>query len=158
MNLELITQVLQSPNDTAVRALLEANDTVFWVDWREEDDAIVGYCEDILQTGSLAAELVEVDTENGYEIHITFQGKRAKVPLTYSPQDRHITLYALNQILAPDYEVRFCIASNGSDTLAFLPLPSSQWQKLEAAHGDRLAEHFCRLAPKPNLFTDPLPF
>ncbi|WP_228277599.1 hypothetical protein [Acinetobacter dispersus] len=47
------------------------------------------------------------------------------IPYQGEGADRDTTLKALNQILQPDYEIRFCMASDGSDTLAFLPLPSS---------------------------------
>ena len=82
-----------------------------------------------------------------------------KVPLTYSLADRHITLWALNHLLAPDYEVRFCVDSNGADTLAFLPLPAVEWGRLEQEFGaDAVARRFYRIKGRPNLFTDVLPF
>jgi len=60
--------------------------------------------------------------------------------------------------LAPEYEIRFCIDSNGSDTLAFLPLPVATWAELETSHGPAVSRHFYRLAERPNVFTDTLPF
>lgn len=48
--------------------MLADEDNVFLVDWREEDDAIVASCEDILNTGDLAAEVVEVDADPGFEM------------------------------------------------------------------------------------------
>jgi hypothetical protein len=97
MNLQRVTTVLETPTKETVQALLEDQSTVFLVDWREEDDAIVEYCEAILQTGSLLAELIEFETEEGHELHIQYRSKRVKVPLDYSIADRHITLCALNE-------------------------------------------------------------
>jgi hypothetical protein len=77
MKVELIEQVLASPTLERIEALLGDEETVFWVDWREEDDCIPAECERILQTGSLAGELVEVPSENGYEIYIRFRDLRA---------------------------------------------------------------------------------
>src|SRR5439155_23659726 len=131
MDLRLVAIVLESPTEEAIRAFLNDKGTVFWVDWQEEDDAIVEACEGILQTGVLFSELVDVNTDQGYELYIRYRGYRARVPLSNSEQDRHLTLCALNQILAPDFEVRFCIDSNGSDSLAFLPLAVSRWAELE---------------------------
>jgi hypothetical protein len=111
-----------------------------------------------MQTGELSGELVEIDDDPGFEIYIAYKEKRIKVPLTVSPQDRHITLCSLNEALAPDYEVRFCIDSNGSDTLAFLPLPTTTWAELEQKYCDRVGALFYKIADRPNLFTDPLPF
>jgi len=154
MDRDLITAVLESGAPDAVEALLEAEQTVFWVDWRDEDESIAGYCEEILQTGSLAAELVENNTDERGELLFLYRHKREKVPLTFSRQDRHITLYALNRILEPDYEIRFCIASAGSDTLAFLPLAAIDWLELEDQFGEVVDQHFCRIAETPNLFTE----
>jgi len=78
MNLDLVTAALEAPTSAAIQAMLDDADTVFWVDWREEDDSIAGYCEDILQTGSLSGELVEVDTEQGYEIYVKYRDHRVK--------------------------------------------------------------------------------
>ena len=157
MNLQNVVAVLETTEKEAIQVLLEDEAAVFWVDWREEDDAIVGYCEAILQTDSLSAELAEIETKEGYEIHVQYRNKRIRVPLTYSLDDRHITICALNDALAPDYEVRFCIDSNGSDTLAFLPLPQNTWRTLEKSYGEKVSKHFYQLTATPNLFTGSLP-
>lgn len=157
-NLQLIANVLESGDGPAVEELLDDRNTCFWVDWREEDDSIARYCEGILETGSLSAEFVDVDTEEGCELHLYYKGKDLKVPLTFSPQDRHITICSLNEILHPDYEVRFFTASNGMDTLTFVPLASMSWEELEKQYGAAVGGHFYKILPKPNLFTDPLPF
>jgi hypothetical protein len=41
----------------------------------------------------------------------------------------------LNEVLKPDYEIRLCANSLGSDTLAFLPLSAKQWMDLEDEFG-----------------------
>jgi hypothetical protein len=81
-------------------------------------------------------------------------GKRIKAPLAVGTESRHITLRTLNQAIAPDFEVRVCIDSNGSDTLAFLPMSSADWATVESQYGQRVAEHFRKIEEKPNLFTD----
>jgi hypothetical protein len=156
MNLDLVIAVLEAPTSTTIQAMLDDGGTVFWVDWREEDDSIPGYCEDILQTGSLSGELMEVDTEQGYEIYVKYRDHRVKVPLTYSPADRHLTIYAINFMLRGEYEIRFCADSAGSDTLAFLPLSTKQWAELETRHSGDVGKRFHKIAAKPNLFTDAL--
>jgi hypothetical protein len=158
MNLNVVIAVLEDPTPETIETLLQDEETVFWVDWREDDDAIPNYCESILQTGQLSGELINVDGDPGFEIYVRYNDKRVKVPLTVSPADRHITLCSLNEALAPDYEVRFCIDSNGSDTLAFLPLAASTWAELDEGYGERVAQHFYRIAPRPNLFTEALEF
>jgi hypothetical protein len=158
MTIHLVQAVLESPTEQTIRALLDDRATVFWIDWREEDDSIVAACEDLLQTGGLCAEFAEADNEEEEELTIQYGDRRVRVPLTYSEADRHITLCALNEALAPDYEVRFCIDSNGGDTLAFLPLSTAQWADLERQYGNAVQQRFYAIAAQPNLFTDSLPF
>lgn len=158
MNRELITRLIESPTEDAIEALFDDKDSVFWVDWREEDDAIVEYCESIIQTGNLTSEVVDADNDAGFEMYINYKDKRAKVPLAIGTEDRHITIVTLNEVLTPDFEVRFCIDSNGADTLAFLPLATGEWRELETQYGESLAKRFYKLQMKPNVFTDPLPF
>jgi hypothetical protein len=155
VNLELIRAVLDDPTDDAIEDLLDDKSTVFWVDWREEDDAIVEGCEAVLGTGKLAGEYVEVGTGEGYEVHVRYGDRRVKVPLTYSERDRHVTLCSLNEAIRPDYEVRFCVDSDGGDALAFLPLPAKAWVELERRYGGAVGRRFGRLTDRPNLFTHP---
>lgn len=158
MDINKVVAVLESPTEDAVRALLDDDTTVFWIDWRQEDETIAESCESVLQTGHLSGELVEVDTDEGFEAYLQYRDRRVKVPLSYSDDDRHITLCALNRVLAPEYEVRFCIDSNGSDTLAFLPLESKQWSAFESRYGEAVSKRFYKITERPNLFTDQLPF
>lgn len=64
------------------------------------------------------------------------------IPYQGEGVDRDTTLKALNQILQPDYEIGFCMASDGLDTLAFLPLPSSLWQQLDQKYTNRIYQLF----------------
>jgi hypothetical protein len=158
MNLDLITRVIQSPTDATIEELLDDETTVFWVDWREYDSEIIGMCESIIQTGSLSAEEIDADNEAGFDLFIRYQDRRVQVPLEIGEQDRHITLVTLNETLNPDFEVRYCIDSHGSDTAALIPLPCQVWKELEQQHGDAVAKRFYKLQSTPNIFTDVLPF
>jgi hypothetical protein len=156
MNIDSVIAVLESPSEAAIDDLLQDEETVFWVDWRQDDDSIPDACEAVLQTGKLAGKLVEVDTDQGYEVWIRYGDRFVQVPLTYTAGDRHITLCSLNETLRPDYEVRFCIDSHGSDAAAFLPLAAHQWRDLEHKYGDAVAKHFYKFKDRPNLFTHPI--
>lgn len=107
---------------------------IFWVDWREEDDAIVEYCEKSLNTGVLQAEM----TYSGDDLFLTIQYKDQT--FTEKIIDRDPTLIFLNRVIQPDYEIRFCKGSDGSDTLAFLPLSKAEWLELENIHGKEKLE------------------
>ena len=154
MNLKTIELFLGNPSEKNLQRLLDSQDTVFWVDCREEDDAIVKYCEDILQTKQLIAELQDIDDAPGFQLTITYKGQASVVPLVVGLADRHITLHTLNQVISADYEIRFCIDSAGGDTLAFLPLPNANWIELEEKYANTLGQHFSKIQTQPNLFTE----
>jgi hypothetical protein len=158
MDIQRVKAALDSPTGEAIGELLGDESTAFWVDWGQEDETIADACEDVLLTGCLSGELVEVDTNEGVEVYIQYGDRRVHVPLTYRVADRHITLCVLNDVLAPDYEVRFCIDSKGGDTLAFLQLTVGQWAELERQYGGKVGERFYRIEARPSLFTDPLRF
>ena len=65
---------------------MDDREIVFWVDCGEEDDAIVEYCESVIQTGSLSADLVDADNDSGFEMFINYGDKRIKVPLIVTSQ------------------------------------------------------------------------
>jgi hypothetical protein len=153
MDVVRVVAAIESRTEEAIHALLIDDTTVFWVDWGQEDETIADACESVLQTGGLRGEMVYVDSDQGFEVWIHYRDMRAKVPLTYSVDDRHITLCTLNRILAREYEVRFCIDSEGNDSLAFLPLKCDEWAALERQHGKAVARRFYRFGEKPNLFT-----
>ena len=148
---ETIKQHVAAPGSETVEALFEDYDSIFWVDWREDDAILPEYCDSILKTGELKAETA------GEKIFVIYKDKRLEVPLTISAKDRHITLLAINKAIQEDFEIRFLRASDGSDTLAFAPLSNGDWEKLETQHGKEAVDlAFMRLDDSYNVFTDPL--
>lgn len=75
-----VEQLLSTGSESAVREMLADEDNVVLVDWREEDDAIVASCEDILNTGDLAAEVVEVDADPGSRCTSRTAGDASRCP------------------------------------------------------------------------------
>src|SRR5262245_11951751 len=92
MDIGKVTAVLESSTEDAIRALLDDDSTVFWIDWRQDDETIAESCESVLQTGQLFGELVEVESDEGFEVYLQYRNRRLKVPLSYDGGDRHITL------------------------------------------------------------------
>jgi len=137
MKLNVVRELLSSPSADAVQAFLDDESTVFWIDWRQEDETIAESCELTLNTGSLDGELIE-KTDDG--------------------SDYHVEILTINRVLNPDYEIRFCIDSDGSDTLGFVALSPNDWNALREQFGDLVDKHFYQIADTPNLFTDPLSF
>ena len=135
-HLELIENYLESGYEEVFVDLISGRtDMVMVVDWREYDEVIVQYCEDILNTKLLTAETVDSDNAQGFELTIIYKDQRVLVPYQGDGADRDTTIIYLNQILKADYEIRLCNASLGSDTLQFLPLANSTWEKLERRWG-----------------------
>lgn len=134
-------------------AFYGAYETVMWVDWREEDDAIVQYCEDIIQTNSLSATYKNADNKMGFEIIISYKGQKYTIPYKGEGADRDTTIITLNEILRPEFEIRLCKDSIGSDTLAFLPLKAQQWLDLEKEFGtEKVEKYFGRISKDSRMF------
>ncbi|AJA68136.1 hypothetical protein HX045_10480 [Myroides odoratimimus] len=114
------------------------SDLVIWVDWSEYDDAIVEYIETCLQTGHLSASIEDLPNEQ-LQLKVNYDNKIH----THIIVDRDNTIIWLNSILQPEYEIRFCKISDGSDTLAFLPLTREHWRQLETIYTlEKIEEHF----------------
>jgi simple sugar transport system ATP-binding protein len=108
------------------------------LDRREDDAAVVRCCEDILRTGSLAVEINDTNDALGFELIVSHKDKKRKAPYQEEKADknaRNTMIATLNEVLMPDYEIRFCEHSDGSDTSAFLPLSTEQWRELENEFG-----------------------
>lgn len=149
-----IDQVRLAMRSGRIVESLTEDGSAFLVDWRHEDEAIPDLCERVLRTGELSGELVELSGPPGYEVFIRLQNARSKVPLTYSPGDRHVTLCALNRLLAPLFEIRYVVESHRNDTGCFVPLPCADWRTLEQEFGAELRKHFYVIQDRPNIFTE----
>lgn len=120
----------------------------FAVDWREDDADVVRYCADCLGDESLRAEWRDKT------LVIIRDGNETIVPLANSEGDRDVTLRTLNDVLQPNYEIRFLVSSHGSDMAGFAVLASADWQLLDAESSQCVNENFVKLALLPNLFTE----
>jgi hypothetical protein len=144
--LKLIGDYLQNGTDEFFDAAFSNEyDMVLWVDWREEDEKIIEYCENILQTKQLHAEVKDAENEMGFDIFIHFGGNKHKIPYVGTGADRDTTITTLNEVLKPHYELRLCRCSMGSDTLAYLPLTSTDWAKLEQQFAEKVDRHFIKI-------------
>ena len=120
----------------------------FVVDWGEDDADIVGYCADCLGLPSLSAEW----RDEG--LYVIYGGREVKVPLQIDVADRHITVCCLNDVLSPNYEIRYLVFSHGSDTLGFAALSLADWRELEMANPAAVAENFIDPRKLPNVLTE----
>ena len=143
--LETIESYIENPTVDFYSDVFDGRyDIVMVVDWREEDDEIVQYCENILETGHLSAELEDADNQLGFTLTIHYGEKSLLIPYVGDGADRDTTLLALSEILQPDYEIRWCKVSEGNDTLEFIPLPKILWHRLDMKYAGRMDELFGR--------------
>lgn len=149
----LIRRYLEQGDPFYLHEILGAPDTddiILWVDWREEDDRIVSECARILGLNGLTARFVE--REDTFPLELIRDGRVTMVDYD-DPTNRNTTLIALDQVLRPDYELRYCSDSAGSDTAALLPLPAAAWRILERDYPDAVQHCFVPLSADTSIFT-----
>jgi hypothetical protein len=102
-----------------------------WVDWRLDDSEIVERFARRLKKPRLALG------PSNDTLEILF-GKLART-LTYEQigKDRYVTLRALNEMLAPHFQIRR-VGQETSDTHCFLLAPAWLWTHLEDQYGRKL--------------------
>ena len=123
-----------------------------WIDWREEDEAIVDYCEAILKTGQLSVKTSGAENERGFDIIIFYKNQEILIPYKLKGADRDTTIKTLNQTIQPEFEIRFCKESSGSDTLCFIPLIKRQWDELDEKYQKQVDEKFEKITAESKLF------
>lgn len=106
------------------------------VDWREEDDYIVHYFNMALPDERLGASW------SGAGLEVTYDGARYFVPLTMSPDDRLLTVRAVQSIIAPRYTVKLISTSLLTDGSVYYVRPTSWWTEAERVNRDLLAQVF----------------
>lgn len=127
-------------------------DIAMWIDWREEDENIITSCEGILQTQHLAVKTQNANNERGFDTIITYKNQETSIPYKGAGADRNTTIIALNQTLHPEFEIRLCRESLGSDTLCFLPLTTEQWSDLDTKYSKKVDERFKRITIETTMF------
>jgi hypothetical protein len=155
-DMDLIEAVLREPTKENIRALLEDDLTVMTVK-KDEDVMLVAWNVDLyFSTGELDAKWRDFEPDDGRpsELVLGFKDKRLQVPLTQTPADRHITLCTVNEILAPEYEIRYCIDTPDGADPVFMPLTREEWAQLETAHGPAVARHFLKLTRDRDVFAE----
>jgi hypothetical protein len=117
----------------------QGDQIVLWVDHREDDADIPKMCDSILHTGALDGRWADDDT---LDLIITYKGAEHRVRYPCGFADRDTTMIALNRCIRETFELRYCMASDGNDTAAFLPLSLEQWDMLESRYPDKLPTLF----------------
>ena len=134
--------------------VFDASDALIWVDWGDEDESVLSYLNDVLpEEAQIDYECVDSETERGFDILLKKDGEAHAVPYATDAADRDTTLRAAQEYLAPAYEVRWYMGSLGSDTLAFVLLPASQWEQLKREFGaEQVAYYFAPIHADSQMF------
>lgn len=151
--LNLIKEYIQTESEEVYyKNFGDRYDIIMIVDWGEFDTDIIEYCEAILQTKQLSVEEIDIENEQGFEIIITYEGKKTTIPYQGEGADRNTTIITLNETIQPDYEIRWCKISDGNDTLTFIPLPKQIWTNLDKEYPEKIDRLFERIDKNSNLF------
>ena len=138
---EQIRSFLSAP--TEQQDEFDASDALIWVDWGEEDDAILGYLNDVLpEAAQIDYECTDSTEERGFDILLKRDGEARAIPYAADAADRDTTLKAAQEYLAPVYEIRWYMGSLGSDTLAFCMLRAEQWRRLAQEFGAETLDYY----------------
>lgn len=138
----------------ARREAFDASDALIWVDWGDEDEAVLSYLNDCLSEDvQIDYECVDSAEERGFDILLKKDGAARAIPYAADAADRDTTLKAAQEYLAPGYGIRWYMGSLGSDTLAFIVLPTAQWRQLEQEFGiEQVAYHFAPIEADSQMF------
>ena len=126
----------------------EDDETLVWVDHREEEEALLCAFAERLP----AAEGLE-PFWRGDALWLRWRGAEHRLPLTFSPVDRYVAIHSLAELLAPDYRILVQRESLGGDTHGFLLLAQTAWETADAATRARLDADFEALEPGIDAFS-----
>jgi len=139
MNLTFARELIENPGELSTRRLFQRANGVFWVDWREASEDIVNLAAQCIGDKDLAADWI------GDKLRIRFRGHLTEVPTAPGLREQDAVLLALNRAVDPEYEIRFVKASDGGDTLAFLPLGKELWSELQDRFGAKVDTAFVKI-------------
>ena len=133
--------VADDEEDGEASLLLEKRMDIIRADWRDPPAYVVSLVAKVIKSSELWAN--EIDDE----FLIGHRGNQTGGPLTKDPEDNEtlLAMRAVNDLLAPDYEIRLMLESIGSDTLYYYVLPPTAWAAIDIECGHIVGEKFMRL-------------
>ena len=127
------------------------SEAIIWVDWREDDEDVVRYFNDMIDE-PIDIQTVSNGKPYGDDIVLKKGDKELQIPYG-DEQDRDVTIKYFNDFVQPDYEVRWFTESLGNDTLGFTVLSGAEWANLEDEFGaDTVRYYFEPINLESNMF------
>jgi hypothetical protein len=143
--------VLQHPIKSHSSAIFDDTTNIVWIDSREEEDAIVHRIADRIGAIPLSAEVADAENDAGYEVRINYRDATKVITPDDGFGSRHATLNAIDELLSPEYQIRFVTDTNGTDTIGVVVELLCDWSRLYKLYGQRLNQHFCPIRELPDL-------
>ena len=141
--MEYIKNFLKNEDRESFDELWENSTKLVWIDWREYDEDIINYIENVIQSRKLIGKNEDTDNKMGFNIIIEWNGKEYKISYPNEEgADRDTTIKTLNKVIQPEYEIRLFMESLGSDTLAFVPLAKEEWEEFEREFGEEKVNYY----------------
>lgn len=152
--MEYIKDFLKNEDRESFDKLCENCTKLVWIDWREYDEDIINYIENVIQSGKLIGKNEDADNKMGVNIIIEWKGKEYKISYPNEEgSDRDTTIKTLNKVIQPEHEIRLFMESLGSDTLAFVPLSKEEWEELEKDFGvEKVNYYFSKIDDNSKMF------
>jgi len=138
-----IEDILIDGDADQLQELMGDTDRVVVVDWREEEQDMLGCFAGQLPAGSLSFGFADDDEER---LDLTYNGVRHPVRLTFSEKDRYVVIRALAKAVGPGYEIRVFRDSLQTDTHSFLVRPAAWWNEMDANFPARMNEVLAKLS------------
>lgn len=146
-----LTEVSHNPK-AFYDVLAEEEKIVHWIDWGDNDEWIIEDVAKYLKLNDLTFEIEKTDNYYGYDLFILYQGKKVKIVFEGDGILRDITLRTLNEVIMPDYEIRFGVDSLGGDTLAFIPLTQEEVKLLAEKFGETFEQKLQKITTDSQMF------
>ena len=126
-------------NDMDLNDLFDS-EAIIWIDWREDDEDVVNYFNDMMDT---PIDIQTVSNGKPYGDDIVLQKGDKELLIPYGDEkDRDVTIKYFNEFVKPDYEVRWFTESLGNDTLGFTVLSGAEWTKLNDKFGADMVRYY----------------
>ncbi|AVK86915.1 glutathione reductase [Lysinibacillus sp. B2A1] len=113
------------------------------MDWREAEEDLIDYFNEQLPVSDqINCEIIEIDKPRGVDIVLSSQENSMTIPFADDVTDRDSAIRAMQEMLSPQYQIRWFMESLGNDTLAFALLPVVQWKELEQQFDKRKVDYY----------------
>ena len=153
--LQPIIHVLQHSADEDVVEQFFEHEPLIWIDWREDEGDIIQYFNGQLpESDQIKCEIIDIDKPRGVDIVLSSNDRKHTIPFADDRTDRDSAIRAMQEMIAPRYQIRWFMESLGNDTLAYLLLSTEQWTELENQFSkEKLEFYFQPVTNESNMFS-----